>query len=112
MQRKPTKNTRGPNQLEKSFQGWLSQQPCTWCGNDCPVIVDHAKGATFKHNKVLIGHMFCNSACVTCDTQKTIHGKRLGNEAEECLRHIQLFEMELGCECPSYVIQSIADWGK
>jgi len=82
VQRKATKNTRGPNADEKRFQGWLKDQPCCWCDSEAGVIVDHAKGATFKHNKVLIGHRFCLCPCVECDTQKTIHGKRLGNESK------------------------------
>lgn len=82
MQRKKSKNTRLANAEEKRFHGWLKEQPCVWCGNEGPSIVDHCRGATFKHNKTLIGHWFCLPCCVPCDTQKTIHGKRLGNESE------------------------------
>lgn len=84
MMRKPTKNRngRGSNAAEKAYQGWLKSQPCVWCGNEGPSIVDHCRGATFSHNKVHIGHWFCISQCVECDTSKTIHGKRQGNESE------------------------------
>lgn len=58
MQRKATKNTRGPNQAEKDFQGWLKSQYCCVSG-EYGVQVHHCKGATFKHKKVLIGHWFC-----------------------------------------------------
>jgi len=58
MQRKSTKKTRGPNALEKDFQGWLKQRPCIITGRG-PVEVHHCKGATFRHNKTLIGHAFC-----------------------------------------------------
>jgi hypothetical protein len=73
MQRKPTKNTRGRNAIEKAYQGWLKEQPCAYCGAPGPSIVDHARGATFKHNKTLVGHAFCTSKCQTCDDYKT-HG--------------------------------------
>ena len=108
MQRKPTSTTRGPNADEKRFQGWCKEQDCAWCGNPGPSIVDHCRGATFKHNKTLIGHWFCLPQCVTCDTFKTIHGKRLGNEAEKW--------EEVICEYeplpPNDVFQAIMSWGK
>ena len=112
MQRKPTKNTRGPNADEKRFQGWLKEQPCVWCGNDGPSIVDHCRGATFRHNKVLIGHWFCVSQCVECDTQKTIHGKRLGNESTAWISSNQVYQMEGNAGAPEDVWQSIEDWNK
>ncbi len=71
MQRKATKNTRGPNAIEKAFQGWLKEQPCAYCGKPGPSIVDHARGATFRHNKELVGHAFCTSKCEQCDSYKT-----------------------------------------
>ncbi len=58
MQRKTSKTTRGPNKAEKDFQAWLKQQPCCVTGQ-IGVQVHHCKGATYKHNKVLIGHWFC-----------------------------------------------------
>lgn len=71
MKRKATKNTRGPNAIEKAFQAWLKEQPCAYCGKTGPSIVDHARGATFKHQRVLIGHAFCTSKCEQCDSYKT-----------------------------------------
>jgi len=71
MQRKPTKNTRGPNAQEKAFQGWLKEQGCAYCPTPGPSIVDHARGSTFKHQKVLVGHAFCTSKCEKCDSYKT-----------------------------------------
>lgn len=113
MQRKPTKNTRGPNADEKRFQGWLKEQSCVWCGNDGPSIVDHCRGATFKHNKVLVGHWFCVSQCVECDTQKTIYGKRLGNESTAwiVLNHSYQEEGEGGL-APDEVWAAIEDWNR
>lgn len=74
MQRKATKNTRAANAKEKSFHNWLSYQSCVTCGNS-PVIVHHCEGATFKHNKTLIGHWFCLPLCQNCDDVIT-HGSR------------------------------------
>lgn len=112
MQRKPTKNTRGPNADEKRFQGWLKEQPCVWCGNDGPSIVDHCRGATFKHSKVLIGHWFCLPACVDCDTEKTIHGKRLGNESVRWRDKIEDYLIDTLKTAPLEVENSIQDWNK
>ena len=112
MQRKATKNTRGPNSQERLFQGWLKEQPCAWCGNDGPSIVDHCKGATFKHNKVLIGHWFCLPACVECDTKKTIHGKRLGNEAERWQEINEEYFVDTSDCAPCEGEWSIFDWCK
>lgn len=58
MQRKASKTTRGANAAEKAFQAWLKQQPCC-ITSEIGVQVHHCKGATFKHNKVLVGHWFC-----------------------------------------------------
>lgn len=112
MQRKATKNTRAASAEEKRFQGWLKEHNCAWCGNDGPSIVDHCRGATFKHNKTLIGHWFCLPCCVQCDTQKTIHGKRLGNESE-MWNEIMNEYRESGCdEVDFLVVLAITDFGK
>lgn len=58
MQRKASKNTRGPITEEKDFQVWLKNHPCCITGAH-GVQVHHCKGSTFKHKKVLIGHWFC-----------------------------------------------------
>jgi hypothetical protein len=111
MQRKPTKNTRGPNAQEKRFQGWVKEQSCCWCGNDGPSIVDHVKGATFKHNKELIGHFFCLPNCEVCDHKKTIEGKKLGDYADLWQKiHFEYCEFGLGM-APIDVIKAIDSWG-
>lgn len=112
MQRKPTKNTRGPSADEKRFQGWLKVQDCVWCGNPGPGIVDHARGATFKHNKVLVGHWFCLPVCVVCDHEKTIGGKRQGNEAQAWLSMQEAYSAEMGQCAPDEVVAAIEDWNK
>lgn len=112
MQRKASKNTRAKNSAEKCFQAWLKEQPCIWCGNTGPSIVDHARGGSFKHNKVLIGEWFCLPVCVPCDTQKTIHGKRLGNEADQWLALIVRYSITTGRYPPDDVYYSISDFNK
>lgn len=118
MQRKATKNTRGPNAQEKAFHGWLKEQSCAYCGNPGPSIVDHARGATFKHQKVLIGHAFCTSKCEQCDMFKT-HGSHRGhyeaceiNESTAWIRKQGKWLDETGQCFPSEVILSISDFEK
>ena len=114
MMRKPTKNRsgRGPNAAEKTFQGWLKNQSCVWCGNEGPSIVDHCRGATFSHNKIHIGHWFCIPQCVECDTKKTIRGKRQGIESEAWIRIIYEYEEGLASKVPNDVFLAIKDFNK
>ncbi len=79
MQRKATKNTRAANADEKRFMAWVKEQPCCICHTPVPSIVDHMYGATFKHNKVLIGMWALLPYCPTCDEVKTLgsHNKHL-----------------------------------
>lgn len=81
MQRKPTKTTRGANAEEKRFMAWVKEQPCCCCGMPGPSIVDHAMGATYKHNKVLIGHWYLLPLCYLCDQVKTQGSRRGFREA-------------------------------
>jgi hypothetical protein len=67
MQRKPTKNTRGPNAEEKRFMAYTKESDCIACNHPGPSIVHHCEGATFRHNKVLIGHAFVIPLCQSCD---------------------------------------------
>ena len=112
MQRPNSKNTRQANAEEKRFHGWLKEHDCCWCGNPGPSIVDHAKGATFKHKKVLIGHRFCLCACYECDKEKTIFGRKQGNESEKWLELEAEYSSETGRYAPDEVIFSIQDWNK
>lgn len=109
MQRKPTKNTRGPSALEKRFQAFVKEQPCAWCGNDGPSIVDHVRGATLRHNKHLIGHWFVVPNCQSCDYLKTVEGKKLGDysAAWSCVIN-QFPEAD---KIPIVVEAAICDWG-
>jgi len=112
MQRKPTKNTRGPNAAERRFQGWVKQQPCCWCGSESGSIVDHCRGATWKHLKTLCGHWFVIPQCLECDTKKTIHGKRCGNESQAWLNIIEQYKLEVGEKPPIEVEIAIKDWNR
>ena len=80
MQRKPTQNTRGPNAEEKRFQHWVKERgQCAACkrffgyGN---VILHHCEGSTFRHNKVLVGHMFVIGLCAQCDSVITAGSRK------------------------------------
>lgn len=44
-----------------------------YCGCPGPSIVDHGRGQSYRHMKILIGHFFCTSKCQRCDDFKT-HG--------------------------------------
>lgn len=75
MQRKATKNTRAANAEEKRFHALTKESDCIVCGSSAPSIVHHCMGATYKHNKVLIGHWFVLPLCKSCDDVIT-HGSR------------------------------------
>lgn len=111
MQRKPTKNTRGPNAEEKRFQGWVKQQFCCWCGSESGSIVDHVMGATFRHNKTLIGHRFVLPNCAECDYKKTELGQKLGDYTEKWTALHYEYSCETGNLCPIEVFDAIQAWG-
>jgi len=113
MQRKATKNTRGPNTLEKAFQGWLKERPCGYCGNPGPSIVDHARGATFKHQKTLIGHIFCTPRCERCDFHKTTKGRRVVHgkfESQVCIDELDVFLVETKANISYEIYAALVDF--
>ena len=112
MQRPNSKNTRQANAEEKRFHGWLKEHSCCWCGSGGYSIVDHSKGATFKHNKTLIGHWFCLPVCGICDPLKTIFGKQQGNESEMWLKLEAEYLTETGRSAPDDVHSAIEDWNR
>lgn len=71
-----------------------------------------ARGATFKHRKVLVGHWFCLPDCTACDHEKTVGGKRQGNEAIAWLRMQEAYSAETGHSAPLDVLLAIEDWNK
>lgn len=120
MQRKPTKNTRGPNVHEKGFQAWCKESECCACHNPGPSIVHHCEGATFKHNKVLVGHWFCIPLCQSCDDVVTHESRRAFREKFhtqsglwwDCA-HAYFYNRERRSDsAPRNVIDSIMDWNK
>lgn len=112
MQRRVTKTTRGPNAEEKRFQSYVKHSPCCWCGSDAGSIVDHCRGSTWRHLKTLCGHWFCIPQCLNCDTKKTIHGKRNGNESQAWLLQLKEYEAETGRTAPIEVVVAISDWNR
>jgi len=110
MQRKATKNTRGANAEEKRFHALTKASDCIVCGNSAPSIVHHCMGATYKHNKVLIGHWFVLPLCQSCDDVIT-HGSRrsfkdrFGLQSDYWLDHYEYN----GVDAPIEVYNAIMD---
>lgn len=114
MQRKPTKNTRGPNADEKRFMAWVKEQPCAACGCPGPSIVDHCMGATYKHNKVLVGHWYLLPLCTACDDVKTTGSRRgfrqqFGLMSDLWCKVANRYESLSGKMIPSEIWASIED---
>ena len=117
MKRKPTKNTRGPNADETRFQAWLKERPCIAEEVPGPSIVHHCEGATFKHNKILVGHWFCIPLCEEADRVVTNGSRRKFREIygpQSMLWRYEIidFEKETGKKCPDSVYDAIMDWGR
>lgn len=119
MQRKPTKNTRGPNADEKRYVKWIKEEKltCDACGAYGPLIAHHCEGATFKHNKVLVGHWFVVGLCQRCDDVVT-HGSRrafrekFGPQARIALDALKEYMNHKGEVVPTDVMNAIEDWDK
>jgi hypothetical protein len=117
MQRRATKNTRGPNANEKRFMAYTKECACICCGNPGPSIVHHCEGATFKHNKVLVGHWFVIPLCQTCDDVVT-HGSKNAfrdiNGSQAGLWFIHYENSLYAClpPAPDAVLLAISDWNK
>lgn len=110
MQRKATKNTRTANAAEKRYLLWVKEQPCVICGN-WPVIADHCEGATYKHNKVLIGMWFILPYCQIHDAVKTNGSKRAHlNEFGKTQAELWMeFHTGYNEEIPNDVVNAIGD---
>lgn len=111
MQRKATRNTRGPNAEEKRFMGYTKECSCIACRNPGPSIGHHAEGATFKNNKVLVGHWFILPLCLSCDdviTRGSRKGFRelFGPQSELWIKHIENSPFE----APYEVFAAIESW--
>jgi len=114
MQRKATRNTRGPNADEKRFAGWVKEHNCIQCGMPGPSIVDHMYGATFKRNKVLIGHRALLPLCVECDEVKTLGSARAylnhfgETQAQSWVRLVEHCPFDI----PQDEYEAIMDWNR
>jgi hypothetical protein len=113
MNRKPTRQSRGPNAEEKRFHGFTKEASCIACGNPGPSIVHHCEGSTFKNNKVLVGHYFVLPLCELCDTVITNGSKKafraeFGPQSELWGRHIE----RSGFKPPGEVSAAVESWGR
>lgn len=115
MQRKATLNTRGPNALESSFHKWIKERGvCAACDNDGGVIMHHCMGATYKHNKTLVGHMFCIGLCQRCDdiitygSRKTFTNK-LGKQSALWYTLVNEWSEQTGHKCDFEIKKAILD---
>lgn len=114
MQRRATKNTRGPNATEKRLMEWVKAQPCCICHQPGPSIADHMYGSTFRHNKVLIGMLALLPYCPTCDQVKT-RGSHRAHLQEFGKTQAQLWLEQLPrlpVMVPPEAVEAIKDWGK
>lgn len=118
MQRKATKNTRSSNSDERNYYRWLvDNNVCCACKKYRPVIVHHCEGATFRHNKILIGHWFVIGLCGECDRVIT-HGSRrvfrdtYGPQSVLWLECANDYEFQTQKIIPFDVKAAIQDWGK
>ena len=118
MQRKPTKNTRGANAAEKRFMAYTKHSDCINCGRVGPSIVDHVAGATYKHNKTLIGHWFVIPLCEVCDEVKTQESIRKFKQtfgitmAQLWAKHVTNWDVMTRENIPRDVQVAIMDCGK
>lgn len=116
MQRKATKNTRAANAAEKRFMAFVKLCDCVSCGMDGPSIVDHMYGATFKHNKVLIGMWALLPYCYLCDEIKTKLGRKAHNRVfgqTQAALYLAFLENTVPAHLmpPEEVVATIIDWG-
>ena len=112
MKRKSSKTTRGPNAEEKRFQAWCKEQPCAVFGYDGPSIVHHCMGATYKHNKTLIGHWFCLPLSEPADNVVTRESRRVfkqkfGKQSDIWSVVIFNYMSETGIKPPDEVYRAI-----
>lgn len=117
MQRKPTRQSRGSNAAEHRHVAWIKERAvCAIEGcKRWGVIAHHCEGATFKHNKVHVGHWFILGLCESCDALITLGNSRLFREKHgpQSLRwQAQLEHYPFKDECPPEVYAAIMDWGK
>ncbi|WP_020209023.1 hypothetical protein [Gilvimarinus chinensis] len=116
MQRVATKNTRGPNAAEKRHMAWVKERgKCAALDVFTAVTAHHCEGATFRHNKVLVGHWFVLGLSKLADDFVT-HGSRrkfreqFGPQSELWLRQLEDYPHQ--DEVPYEVVEAIRAWGR
>lgn len=118
MQRKATKQSRGPNANERRHIDWIKDRGvCAACGDVGPVIAHHCEGSTCKTRvdcrRVLIGHAFVIGLCQCCDDLVT-HGSRralrnqYGPQSELWMHQYR----DSPVKFPVDVVIGIQQWGK
>ena len=114
MNRKPTKNTRGPNVEEKRLMNWVKEQSCCICRRPGPSIVDHMYSSTFRHLKVLIGMWALLPYCERCDQVKTQGSHRMHEKIYHTTQAKLWEAMMAFCpyKAPQEVTDAIMDWGR
>jgi hypothetical protein len=115
MQRKATRQTRGPNAAEKRFHAYTKESDCICCGNPGPSIVHHCEGSCMKHNKVLIGHWFVVPLCLTCDDVITQGSRKAFRDrfgAQSQLWRFHVMDTDFLDVLPFDVLYAINDWNK
>lgn len=118
VRRKATRQSRGPNALEKAHIQWLKERcACTACGNSGPVICHHVVGSAYKVKvnfvSTHIGHAFVLALCPTCDDVVTSGSRRLfrdrfGDESE--LWHDQYGQSPVSFD--DDVVSGILNWSQ
>jgi hypothetical protein len=116
MQRRATKNTRGPTTDEKRFQGWLKEQVCCVTG-EYGVQVHHCVGSAAKHNKERIGHWFCIPLSVEMHAEYHAGTKafreKYGPQSMLWIELLAEYSAEMHrCYCPAEIEAAIMDLRK
>ena len=127
MQRPRSKTTNHANAKERRFAKHTKECDCIVCGQPGPSIVDHALGATFKHNKVHAGHWYLLPLCYSCDKFKStpngstarfidMTGKRLCDLWSSHIENLKSLKLNGLCDDvdlpPQDVYDAIMDWGR
>jgi hypothetical protein len=115
MQRKPTRQSRGPNADEKAFQAWLKGR-LGITGGEGLTEVHHCVGSSVKKNKIHIGHWFCiplsQSSHWLFHNRKREWKKSFGVQSFLWEIEIINYSNETGREPPNDVYDAILETGK
>jgi len=116
MQRPATRQSRGINSAEKRHMSWIKDRMiCAACKQYGPVICHHAEGSAFKHQKVLVGHLFVLGLCQSCDDIVTHQSRRAFRDsfgAQSGLWVEQFADYPAQDEFSPEEIEAIAAWQK